>query len=736
MAGLPLPGMSFGDVPSLDIVTGHNALHGYFSQHINQTGIDGKGRGIFRPFFVREDMDGITAMTSHVYLGILKNEMHWMCREILPARLTDDLFFRTQITIYEPIMPTHTPALGVTRVGRSKKLENVSQAIPFGLSFPMEGELKDSKDGEDQIMRNIMVIVGAMMQHMAFNAYFKLRFGTNIESPNDRAANSVAMLREQVLRDVDNFAKPYKNAVGIIKLCQDMIRTMKASLGQTPPNTFIIPSGGKTAILTTGSKEFYQYDKAGQEGVNRLMSDGVITHICGLAVREAPEQVGNDREPASAMNQEVYVADHHWMHNYPGQKKDNKGLPYWKPFDITKDDFRTVTFAQMFLNCGRFKRVYGPNATEIENFDDSDPTFMDTHYDGAQNPDSSTWLYEVDLDAAGIDPAWHKKVFGKCDDPFFLWDKDALFVREWCLTPARPYVADQKGSLVAGVLSAAGDEYNKALATNDWETIKKAKKDLDDEIKVSKGYTRTGETMAYWAPLLQFIALRAMRCTLMQDGLFCAGGPALGFTSHGRSGFDHAKDVANNSWIFDIRYRTGCHVINWYLSTVSRNTFYDGMLYGGNSCIMTPKQAKKLHEAQFEITDDKHPAMYSICMPVNPVKHHPQKNDGKFCPVFDNEETILDIRGFNTLSNDPHTLQYAGAKFYSHLYGFDKLQSSRMNGMSTYPISTMSFQGEMRVPMDNGPDLEIHGTGPHGWEGPGCRAVRMHGRSVNVVVTP
>ena len=226
-----------------------------------------------------------------------------------------------------------------------------------------------------------------------------------------------------------------------------------------------------------------------------------------------------------------------------------------------------------------------------------------------------------------------------------------------------------------------------------------------------------------------------MRGNNMQDIIFLCGGSQLGFMAHGRSGFHVAHDVSNNSYQYQTRFRLGSHIRDPNRVSIGQNAIYDGVLNGGNGLIMTVEQAKDLMNDGFELADEMSPAMYSICMPRMPYKTGSGDKVKTNAP-FDNSQTIINIRGYNSLSTAEQKSKgdYPGCKYVSVMFGFDQVEIRRVESRDCLPIAPMSFKGTLEYPTAAGMQHEA-GKGHHGDEYPKTREVRRLGVSRNPVFT-
>lgn len=440
------------DLKSLSSTSRHNAVNTllqYFHHAQNQHDRQGGGFGQMRPYLVYDDLPDITKYTDVLYLGMLKDELHWINTDKgLPAVLTDKIFIETQYRRFENINPVLTPALGVSRMGRSSVTSMISKLENYTQSFMLEGEYATVK-GAASIAMNLQVCAGNTARFMAFMAYQTILLNAALYA-HEESRYDEQLLMMRLEKERDEFAIVHKQSLGMVRLIDRYSKLMETGPARVRPTVCIVPPCKYSVI--SNSPQFRDFRLAGEKGP-QLLRNGTLfddhtgslrdgtTHepvsLLGVEICEAPYIQMNDNSIEN-ISMPIYTGE--FMHcttrqnSYFGEPEfeGHEPLPYWRIFDIEEDDWSDVKFEHMFLNCGRFRRVQ---------------VSEDEVNDGL-NPDLHKHLWVVDTNPFEGDDVNLENLLSGDNDPFLEWKQDPHdgrakpMSRPWCTPPLRHYTAD------------------------------------------------------------------------------------------------------------------------------------------------------------------------------------------------------------------------------------------------------------------------------------------------------
>lgn len=168
------------------------------------------------------------------------------------------------------------------------------------------------------------------------------------------------MLRDKLIREVDEFGEANQNETGFQNRIWRVSNEMKYQNDGQLPNIAVM-DGKKQGLIKFGNKLMYDYQRAGPDGVDRLMTQGMIGKLSDtLSVYELPvysEDTYEGRDHA-LLTQDVSIA------NVFVAENDYLGVP---PETFQSDVHRSllihsepddgpvkIKFADMIENCGRW----------------------------------------------------------------------------------------------------------------------------------------------------------------------------------------------------------------------------------------------------------------------------------------------------------------------------------------------------------------------------------------------
>ena len=711
---------------------------------------NGPQLGVSRAYVVLEDIPKFSTFTQQVYLGMLRNELSWINVEVLPTVLVETITISTETLIMERSLPTRVPQFGVATMGRSYHLKNSSKTEIYAGAITVEGEAYDSEAADEVLLRQMMQIVGGHMMLLSLMAYARLLECNELQFKILSNGRNLHATKARMERAIDMYAMPYKYKRGMFKYVQEFIHLMEAGLGQKRP-THCIVQPGRMRVITTGSDDYGSYDKGGDPAVERSTGDGSVRTICGVQIREGPAEYSESTGMPILLTYASYVADHHLLRAYPDSKFDHNDLPYIGIYDISQDKVVDIMFMEALEASGRFKKVPLPAAVVEYNPDES------THlWQVVVSPDEAVLPLDefteiargnrdpfFNLNVRG-EPAprrhWTKQRFYNADCKLVQFSEDAKTKEfydgaqakmiRWAATHGvRPGGGDFTDAEKAEV---AGNRYGKTPLTvvefdRQLKVFLAEEKIKGDEAMMLAMRETFGQTLKEWSELVCFLLARPMRGTAMQSIVFACGGPDLGVTAYKPTQFEHGVDAVNNTHAFRNQMRAVCHITNSFLAAVGENATYAGVLNGGNARLINFKEAQKLAsaETQFEISSERDPSVYSICIPLHPIPREPHDPE---IPMYRDETRICLTGVLVTAPED--TPDIPGYQWCNKVFGWSELNVGQMGEFSERPISMMSCRGWSNYPTDGG-RKEITGTGHHGmYEGPGVRGVRMQGLQV------
>jgi hypothetical protein len=225
---------------------------------------------------------------------------------------------------------------------------------------------------------------------------------------------------------------------------------------------------------------------------------------------------------------------------------------------------------------------------------------------------------------------------------------------------------------------------------------------------------KTWDTAKDMLKHLDFLTIRPLEGLHMQNIILAINGRETGISAMTYPNFQTGDDVANQTTMVNYTANYGIHISNRGRIQICHNAFYNGMLAGFNTKLVTPSGLQELMRNGYKLRNAATPCTFVIAIPK-----------GTFTvPRY------LEIRGRNNMMTDDNDESYVGSKGWSRYYGWDKVHHYYLNPHSNFGymnVATAAFRNRMTYMGRNGHVVEIKGNTHHGYEFPGCAKVRQEG---------
>ena len=424
-------GLHFASVAAVTDVDAVTTLDSYFINAQNRQPIVGFGYGEAVNYRVLEDMPGITEVASVIYIGLLRNNIHWINTDDgLPLHFTDAVYQLVKKYNFEENVPMHTPAMGVPRTSRQSTTTEIAKLRPLTQSFRIDGEVYARKFDSIQVIASLAAAANGINSSNARNAYGAILFGKSVSPLTPPSSNTNAELLFRAAEESSLFAIFHKRRDAFSYLAQRARVVMQTSPSRSTPNVAIIPFGKMSALSSNAFET--QYWLAGSIGPKRIKNgqpsdvdtgmvldgDGTVLKKDGVEIREAP-MVSNFDTSVDQMSRRVYLGGIELfsppsMASFGAKngKGYGNGLPWCKRYSPEKDTHSIISFETLVERCGWFKKVPGAGVNG-----------------DMYNQDISKHLWCLDQDSMRRvlpnDPATLQNIFPEANlnqpDPFFVY---------------------------------------------------------------------------------------------------------------------------------------------------------------------------------------------------------------------------------------------------------------------------------------------------------------------------
>lgn len=417
-------GLHFASVAAITDVDAVTTLDSYFINAQNRQPIVGYGYGEAVNYRVLEDMPGITEVASIIYIGLVRNHMHWLNTDDgLPLHFTEAVYQLVKKYNFEENVPMHTPAMGVPRTARQSSTTEIAKLLPLTQSFRIEGEVYARRFDSIQVIASLAAAANGINSSNARNAYSAILFGKSVSPLTPPSSNTDSELMFRAMEEAALLAIFHKRKDAFSYLAQRARVVMQTSPSKTTPTVAIIPFGKMSAISSIANNT--EYWLAGAIGPKRVKNgqpsdvdtgrvidgDGSVLKLSGVEIREAP-MVTNFDTSVDQMSRRVFLGGIEIfsppsMATFGGDHTSGKsygnGLPWCKRYSAEKDSHTKISFETLVERCGWFKKVPGLGDN------------------GGHNDDFTKhlWVLDTDLCQGIADPANFFPVADANADPFF-----------------------------------------------------------------------------------------------------------------------------------------------------------------------------------------------------------------------------------------------------------------------------------------------------------------------------
>ena len=723
------------DIPFSSVAMGPedltNSYRNFFDTIKAKGNINGSEANLTTTFTTRADNESLVKDLGTIAKGLIGMTMSYVNTRVFPLVYTNDLQHVSKVIEFIDAYATPTPYLGVSRTFAYRQEEKVSQSTRYGTHFFMEADQFDTPEGQEffsinmermiQIIQNTYIEVGwaALMRPHPYKMHILM---ANVATRNE--------FLMALQREVEEFAQSYKSPYAIRTSVQLYSRILRERTGIK--GVVLIMPDDKDTLIT--DPEMNTHDKLGERGVDTILSDGLISSINGVDIY--PNL--NPKNLDTPLDTRARVGRYHVFINRHRHMVQNGTFNYEKYmidsiFNINTNQRDHMNFKRCNEHDGRWmiqgvQSVYAPPQgggprKQVHMIDTS--IYGLFAGSGIKGPDLFIKKPDVDaefqLDQNLLDP--FDCTIGNLKD--YLDPKFLEGVRQ----KAAQYVA------LLGSENVEDQERARSFGRDVFETQPLNGADftqaqlnaltveqLSDGLRLSDIIlTKEFVTLCYnhqIPPPWGFLLFQPFDGYHMQSQVYACD--KAGQTNVTEPSFSMGQDPQNFSYHFGCVAHAGVHVFDEQRIMIIQNQFYNGIISGGNTTLITPKQAEELRDVNFnpQADDLARPSIYVCSIPWYSLEEH-LLNDA-----------FIDITGKSQIDNDSDNVcHYPGAQFYGYKYGFNTIDNPYSINGEMQPIARITFQLHAKVVDHTGNSImDIEGQGHHGkYEEPGHRQVRSLG---------
>jgi hypothetical protein len=685
---------------ALNEETAGNAFTQFFKDSNTVGQINGPEASLTKTFTTRFDNKSLITDLGVLMVGLVARDLSFINKVVFPLVFTNDLTFQSRIIEFLPNFPVATPALGVSRTFAFREEQKISQSKRYGTHFRMEADQFDTEEGREQFAINMQRMVESLKENYAWVAWSTLIQPHPLKLHNDLSKVRLrAGFIEALRQEVREFASPHKTLGGLYAMVKLYNSTMKQRTGVGA--TCVIVPEDKMVLLT--SLDLNQHNVLGDRGVDMIVGSGEVASISGVKVFSAPTfSPGFLEAKESPLNTEIRIGRYHPFINRHRHHCQLAG-------GILTFDYNKYMVDKIFnINTNRRDHLNFKRCNEADGRWNKDAGAGDKHFLDKQahkdNKGEDLFRKGDSVPKVGAQD-WYE--VGEAQQTLSVFEKfiDPLFIE------------GLKGIIISG---------SNEVKTKLWATQSTATPVTD---VLNLQLTRELVSFAYderVPPPWGFLLFQPFDGYRMQTMVFVA--PEAGLTYVTDPNFSMGEDAVNQSYYFGCTAYAGVHTHDENRIILVHNQFYNGIISGGNTTLISPTEADSLKDDNFRPANDDvdRPSLYVCSIPYKTLEEN-----------MLNEE-FIDITGRAQVDAQESEVHWPGAEFYGKVYGFNRLSAPYSLTNQRDPIARICYQMHAEVIDHSGNGwCDIEGQGHHGkYERVGARDTRSTGHAFNPDVQP
>jgi len=624
-------------------------------------------------------LESLNTHIAAVYFGMNVDKLSWFNKLVLPVIISKEIVHvMTKRQVESSSLDVVGP-FGVSRRNGMMETKQVSKSKRFGHHVFMENDFADSKKGQDDLVRFLQQFSDLAVKQCVMTGYVALFQKETIIS-QDRLNNSY--LREQDEEQyIINFALSHKQETGFCQLVHHHKKIMENEFGVIP-DIAIVPRGKLEFLFKFGNNKFNSYDKAGPNGPKLLNSSTPFTEIQGVKVFDAPFDNalnhGETTAEVSTQSVERLTGEFFPLFNYAGMPAP--------PFDLKALAERADYAAK---KSGKATKEANDIATNANASDD-----------------------EKSLAKATAEKA----------------TTDALeALKEANEAAVALPVKDERCWMVFDSFTNALTELTPAVLNKYARLIRVEDLDLDGNIKKNRNNPVLYTDPEYMTNMV-YILFKPLHAVRASTVVMVKGGRETGCVYQSPESITMGIDNTHQTFSFEYRAYYG-NEVNYDNVALIPNAFYDGTVRGGNTKLLTVKEATELGTKPdtFSLANENSPGCY--VMAFNDDEYLEKSLFTRKISLANDSDFMTDMK--NKLKDPKDTFSIRFMRYY-RAFGWDKIPSQDQDGPEiSKQIAREVYHGALKYYTSSGLQ-EKTGCGHHGlYAEPGCRETRRGGIRMN-----
>lgn len=767
--------VSYDDTPTLKPIDGVNAFNEFANDIFRQAMHNDDS---FKSFILATEIPDVKLRLASIVVGMALDELHPINKFVLPVLNTLYKEFEVNVIHYEDSMLDLVPEQGHARQSRFKTSKMTGKMDRYGKGHFITSDVKNTAYGRKEIINALLRISIMAKKTFAMVGLKYLIMCGNQSSLHafhiESRISDEYRYKDMIMRSIENFCVANKTSNGILQVVDYNKKAIEEASAGVSPDFLIIPSS-KVALLLKSNPLFTRYKEGGDDAPDLLKSPLSPTYeINGIRLMSAPDfSYIDDNLDNISLKQRYVIGRYEPIELFP--QMNRYSIPTVKIFDINKSDYVSVSLETAIVNCQCFVPAGGDKwAFNFDLFKVIHPPIVDgqapiqsTFRDS--NLENNPFFYKTDNGTYKF-VKWLFNGFKLENLIRPLNDADAIAFQNKVLvwmdailpTGIDPIpevqVADPQPPNYAGMDSIQAqqhrDNYERDLArhntyidllhNNGKRMFRKLKEHPRDYFKIlidreneifttgTPSIGRRIDTIEGWCTnpktnemdWLSALMFRPYDQGYTNMGIMCKGGKDLGFVAHSTQTIETGNDPTTSTNTLDYRIWIGAMVTNPTLLRRIDHIFYAGISYGGGTKMIDKDTNNTLKES-LEIGSLHDACMYSIVYPT----YRFDNTTKTYKKHFEAGEPIIHLKGKSNCRNiEAASLEYPCSHFYSHLYGFDKIDTHLFGTPDQHSVARYVCPGSYKYYSSSGVEISTKGRTHHGpEENVYSKGIRMDG---------
>lgn len=290
---------------------------------------------------LKSQYDRLMEQMSPIVLGLIPNELHILNSVILPAKISDNIHFRTRAVEFISTLPTRNPEMGVNRTIQRVEHESTSTLKRYGLHFFMTKDVEQLPEGILDIQRNLYFIAALNCRLMAVLAVQAMCEYKASGNDSTDLIQEKAVYTQMIIESRDLFALPHKSSRGLPTLINTYSERIQARCNGIRPTYAVCPM--EKRALVRDNERFTDHYIAGKDKISLWQNEDTLnTFISGVTLISAPE-LPDAREEYTQLMNDVRIGNFAMFSKTADMDVSNPEQIGWYIYDMPLDKWKFIT---------------------------------------------------------------------------------------------------------------------------------------------------------------------------------------------------------------------------------------------------------------------------------------------------------------------------------------------------------------------------------------------------------